>query len=159
MPTWHIGTSCSATLQSEEWTTTSGRQGSLAPRASHPTCSSACLLGLGSEMRTLQGGGRVLSLHLPAAVRQAHKGLSACPPSSLRPWLPPREVGRPQAAPGPWREKGRKGTKPSVDALWGWHNSCQRCLPPSLVRVPIPRSKARGDSSPRGSVKCLLAQG
>lgn len=155
-----FGTSYSATLRNDELNTTSGRQGSTAPRASHPTCSSACLLGLGSEMRTLRGREwRVQSLHLPAAVKQAHKGLSACPPSSLRPWLPPMEVGRPRAALGPWREKGRKGTKQSVDASWGWHNRCQRCLPPSLVLLPIPRSEARGDSCPRGSVKCLLAQG
>lgn len=159
MPTWHIWHMVFCHLQSEDLNTTSRRQGSMAPRASHPACSSACLPGLGSEMRTLQGGGRVLSLHLPAAARQAHKGLSACPPSSLRPWLPPMEVGRPQAALDPWREQGRIGTKQSADALWGWHSSCQSCLPPSLVLVPVPRSQAKEDSSPRGSVRGLLAQG
>lgn len=65
------------------------------------------------------GGAQLDAPPLPAAVKPAHKGPPACPPSSLRPRLPPVKVGR-----LPWslgEDKGRPGMKQSINTSRGWH--------------------------------------
>lgn len=89
---------------------------------------------------------------------QSSKGRAACPPSLLRPRLPPMDSGEVTASPGPGEEEGRQRTSQSADTSCSWliclkvRKQFSKVPPCPIPRASslTPRRKVKRDSGPQG---------